>query len=229
MEQSRGHRILRVVIPALSIILLTVFTGLCARWVMSLRDPARLAAFQTWIDTLGPGGWIVLFGIQYVQIVVALIPGGPVQIVAGALFGAWGGLVICLTGTIAATATVFGLVQRFGHGAIALLVDKKDTVRYRFLNDEKKLSRFVLILFFIPGTPKDALTYLFALTRMPFSRFIVLSMAARLPAMLTSLFAGESIVEGEWLHALILFCIITCVSAAGLFLHYKILRRRRSG
>lgn len=221
-ERQKKLKIAGVILFTLAVAAVTIVS---ARWVLSLRDPVNLAAFQSWIETLGPGGWLLLLAIQYVQIVVAFIPGGPIQIVAGALLGPWGGLAVCFGGTLLATATVFYLVSRFGHSVISLFVDEQDILKYKFLNDKKRLEWLVLVLFFIPGTPKDALTYLFALTKIKMSRFLLLSMLARTPAIVTSLLAGDSIVSGKWSKALILFVIMTVISGLGLLLHRKLMGR----
>ena len=219
--KRRGIR-LQVAGLAVGGITLAAFTTAGIWWMMSLRSPDRLAAFQELVASLGMGGGLLLLLIQYVQIVVAFIPGGPIQIVAGALYGPWIGLFICLLGTLLATLSVFALVQRFGHRIIALFVDEKDILNYSFLQDARKLELLIAALFFIPGTPKDALTYLFALTSIPMSRFMLISTCARIPAMLTSVLAGDSIVQGRWLQAAILFLIITGISICGLLLHRKI-------
>lgn len=220
---QKKFRIAGVVIFFAATLIVTVFA---ARWVMSLRDPLKLADFQSWVASLGVGGWLLLLAIQYIQIVVAFIPGGPIQIVAGALFGAWGGLAICLGGTILATATVFYLVSRYGHSVISLFVGERDINEYKFLKSEKQLERLVLALFFIPGTPKDALTYLFALTKIKMSRFMFLSIIARMPAFVTSLVAGKSIVEGKWGRALAMFIVMTAVSLTGLWLQQFIKKKK---
>lgn len=203
-------------------IIITIVAG---AWVISLRDPLKLADFQQWVASLGVGGWLLLLAIQYVQIVLAFIPGGPIQIVAGALYGLWGGFAICVTGTLLATATVFYLVSRYGHSVISLFVGEKDFGKYKFLYGENRLERLVLLLFFIPGTPKDALTYLFALTEIPMSRFMLLSTVARVPAMATSLVAGDSIVEGRWSRALVMFIIMTVITAVGYFVQRELRKR----
>lgn len=216
---------IRIAGVAVFLALMLIVTVLASRWVLSLSDAAKLAEFQAQVASLGFGGWLLLFAIQYVQIVAAFIPGGPIQVVAGALFGAWGGLAICVGGTVLATATVFFIVSRYGHAVISIFVEEKDITSYKFLTSEKNLERLILLLFFIPGTPKDALTYLFALTRIKMSRFMLLSTLARMPAMLASLLAGDSIVDGNWRRAAILFVILSAVSAFGFFAQ-KLLRSR---
>ena len=196
-------------------------------WVMSLRDPAKLAAFQDWISSIGFGGWLVLLAIQYLQIVIALIPGGPIQLVAGALFGFWGGLGICLGGVVTATITIFYLVSRYGHRVVSLFVKKSEIDRYQFLQDENKLEKLAFILFFVPGLPKDALIYLFALTKIKMDRFLIITTIARLPALITSLAAGDSIASGDWGRALLMFIALTVITGIGYFLQTRIKKRIR--
>lgn len=207
------------------LIAMLIITVVASRWVISLSDASKLDEFQNWVSTLGFGGWLLLLAIQYVQIVVAFVPGGPIQIAAGALYGVWGGLAVCIGGTVLATSTVFFLVSRFGRPVISLFVEEKDMTKYKFLSNEKNLERLVLLLFFIPGTPKDALTYLFALTGIKLSRFMLLSTLARIPAMLTSILAGDNIVAGNWLRAGMMFIIMTAVAILG-FLLQRFLRKR---
>lgn len=219
-------KIAGVVIFFITILIITVAAS---RWVMSLSDASKFEEFQNWVSTLGFGGWLLLLAIQYVQIVIAFIPGGPIQIAAGALYGVWGGLAICVGGTFLATATVFYLVSRFGHSVISLFVEEKDMSKYKFLKDEKNLEKLVLLLFFIPATPKDALTYLFALTSIRMSRFMVLSTLARIPAMLTSILAGDNIVAGNWLRAVMMFVIMTAVAILGFLLQRFLQKRIEAG
>jgi uncharacterized membrane protein YdjX (TVP38/TMEM64 family) len=221
-RKKKNIQIAVLIAVALLVVLGTVRATL---WVLELRDPNKLAAFQELIGSMGLWGYLVLLAIQYVQIVVAFIPGGPIQLAAGALCGPELGLLICVGGTVLAEATVFALVSRFGTSVISLFVDAKDIKQYKFLQNERKLESLVMILFFIPGTPKDALTYLFALTPIPMARFMVLSVVARLPAVATSIFAGDSISNGEWMRAAILFASISAIALAGLLLHKKILSK----
>lgn len=216
-------RIFRTIVLVLFAAGLVAVTIWGIRWVGALRDPRNLALFQERIASLGIVGWFVLFVIQYVQIVIAFIPGGPIQVVAGALFGPWGGMITCLLGTVAATATVFAVVKRFGGRALHLFVEEQDVKKYRFLSDAKRLELLILVLFFIPGTPKDALTYLFALTPISLRRFLPLATLARIPAMLTSVLAGDSIAEGKWLRALLLFAGISAIAVGGYLLHKKVI------
>ena len=52
--------------------------------------------------------------LQVLQVVVAVIPGGPVPIIGGILFGQWGGLFLSLAGFFLGTVLVYYLVQWIG-------------------------------------------------------------------------------------------------------------------
>lgn len=186
-------------------------------WMMSLHDPDVFAMFNERIASLGIGGWLVLLGIQYIQIVLAFIPGGLIQIIAGGLFGPIGGLAVILVGIVLANATIFALVRRFGDRMLRLFVDERDVSKYRFLNGKVRLAPLVLLLFFTPGTPKDALTYIFALTPLTFWRFTFLSLTARLPGILVSVFAGDSIIQGGYRLTAILFASIALLAILGYY------------
>jgi len=185
-------------------------------WMISLRDPEALAVFQNRIDSLGTGGWLVLLGIQFTQIVLAFIPGGPIQIVAGALYGPIGGLLLLLGGILLATAVIFALVHRYGHRVLDLFVNEKDISKYKFISTQVKLAPLVVILFLIPGTPKDALTYIFAFTPITFWKFTLLSVTARVPAILVSVFMGDTIIQGSYWFAAFLFVSNILLTLAGI-------------
>jgi len=129
-------------------------------WMMSLHDPDVFATFQERIASLGIGGWLVLLGIQYVQIVLAFIPGGPIQIVAGVLYGPIGGLAVILVGIVLANATIFALTHRFGNRVLRLFVDEGDVSKYRFLNGKIRLTPGAFPVFYTRHTQRCPDLYL---------------------------------------------------------------------
>ena len=222
---SSGRAKLLGVLAFLAVVIALTVLGI--RWASQLRDPAALKAFRERIASLGPGGPLVLLAIQYVQVVMAFIPGGPIQIVAGALYGPFGALAIIVAGLVLANATIFTLTLRFGRKVMHLFVGSRALSDYRFLGVLAKPSPLIPVLFFIPGTPKDALTYIFALTPISPLRFTVLSISARLPAILVSVFAGDSLLKGKFLLATILFVIIAALGIAGYFVGRHFGKKRR--
>jgi uncharacterized membrane protein YdjX (TVP38/TMEM64 family) len=147
---------------------------------------------------------------------VAIIPGGPVEIVAGAAYGPWGGFAICVLGCLIASAGIFLTVRTFGAPLVKRLFGKELPDKYRFLTNSKKVSLALFLLYLIPGIPKDALTYIAPLGTIKLRRFILISNGARVPAILMSTMLGSSVLRGHWALILLLFGATALTGIAGL-------------
>ncbi|MDR1319481.1 MAG: VTT domain-containing protein [Treponema sp.] len=188
-----------------------------------LREEEYRQWFSGWITKLGIKGVLILLGMQMLQIVVAVIPGGPVELLAGAAYGCPGGLAICLTGCAAATTLIFFLVKKFGSPFVDLFFSRKKIKKYAFLKDTRRLSLVVFVLFLIPGTPKDILTYVFSLSDIGFARFVLISCLARTPAIFSSTLMGASVIEGRWRLLLLIFLLIAATGLLGLLFGGRII------
>ena len=63
------------------------------------------------------------------------------------------------------------------------------------------------ILFLIPGTPKDLLVYIGGLLPIKPSRFILISTFVRFPSVISSTIVGNSIINGKWANAGIVYLL----------------------
>ena len=61
----------------------------------------------------------------------------------------------------------------------------------------------MLILFLIPGTPKDLLVYVAGLLPIKPIKFILISTFARFPSVITSTLAGDRLAIGDWKMSII--------------------------
>lgn len=218
----------RIIAIASLVAAITVFALLGAFiWNALMNNVKTPEAFKLYIDSFGWKGYIVAFGIQMLQVFVAFIPGEVVEIGAGLSFGWIGGLLVCLAGIAAATTVVFLLTKRFGIRLVELFIDRERIDNLKFLNSEKKLKRTVFLLFFIPGTPKDFITYFVGLTRITLSEFLTISLIARIPSVVSSTLAGHYIIEGDYIKGGIVFAITAAVSIVGMLIYNKIVKRRQ--
>ena len=119
-------------------------------------DPER---FRDWVDSHGVGGQFILIGMQVLQVVVALIPGEVIEVGAGYAFGAVEGTSLCLSGVALGSTIIFLLTRLFGVRMVEAFISREKLYAFSFMKDEKKLNRLIFLVFFIPGTPKDLLTY----------------------------------------------------------------------
>ncbi len=188
-----------------------------------LNDPDTLAQFEDFVNSLGVLGVLLVFGIQVLQIIVAFLPGEAIELLAGILYGGFWGFAICLVGCLAASSFVFWLSRRFGVRLVNRFFSKKKLENFRFLQESNKLDITVFLLFLLPGTPKDLLTYVVGLSRMHMVRFLVLSTLARVPSIASSTFLGSAVMQGQWVQAAVLFGLTAVVGLLGILMREKIL------
>ncbi len=191
-------------------------------------DRQTSEGFRNFIEGYGWWGRFVAFGIQFLQVFIAFIPGEFVEVGLGLAFGAVEGTVICFLGLAFASAAVFGLVKRWGIKIAELFVDVEKINSLKFINSEKKLKRFVFLIFLIPGTPKDILTYVVPLTRMKLSEFMIITMIARIPSVVSSTIGGNLFSDGKLFEGVALLLITGAISLAGLKIYGIITEKYRS-
>lgn len=195
-------------------------------YVAGLATEEGRAEFKTWIDGLGFGGWLVTLGIQLLQIFVALIPGEPVELMLGYVWGPWLGTFTCLLGIFIGTLTIFLLVRKLGMKFVKKMVGTDDLTKYKFLSDKNKVDMTVFLLFFIPGTPKDALTYIAPIAPISPIKYLLIATFARFPSIITSTLLGDSVAEGNYLMAVIVFAITAVISVLGIVFGNKYIEKR---
>ncbi len=204
------------------------FLVLCADLipaVLSLKEPAAQEKFRSFIEGLGFFGILLMLLLQTLQIVAAIIPGEPIEILLGMMYGTLGGLVIALLGIALGTAAVYFAVRRFGMKFVNRFVDSKAFDKLAFLKNPAGRDSLVFLLFFIPGTPKDILTYFVPFIGMPFFRFVIIASLARIPSVITSTLAGAELSSGNLVRSLVIFAVTGVIGLAGILIHNTIIER----
>ena len=184
-------------------------------------EPER---FQQWVDSQGLLAPVLFMGMVILQVVVAVIPGEPLEIAAGYAFGALEGTVLCVLGTLIGGVLVFLLVRRFGAQAVEVFFDLEKFRSLRFFQDRRRLTFWVFLVFFLPGTPKDVLCYFVGLTDMRLRTWILVSAVARIPSIITATVGGSALGMGEYAFAAIAFLAALAISGLGLLAYRAICR-----
>ncbi len=221
-SKKRGIKLSYIAI-GLFILAMVVVTVAFFPWFSNLATNEGRQALQQQLDSFGAGGVLVMMGIQILQVVVALIPGEPVELIAGVMYGTWGGLAVCLGGMLIGTAIVFFLVRRFGYPLVSALLEEHQINRLKFLQDENKLDVILFVCYFIPGTPKDTLTYFAGLTPVRPIRFFVITTLSRIPSVIISTYAGQAFMDDGFVKAVIIFLIGGVLAVLGLWFNHKVL------
>lgn len=172
-------------------------------------------------------GAVALVLISAVQVTVALIPGEVVEIAAGYCFGSWMGSLLCLCGIVLGSCTTLLLVRYFGSPLVYAFYPKEKIDSLPILREPKKRNILTLVLFAIPGTPKDLLTYAIGLTDMSIPLYIALTTAARFPSVILSTLSGNAVGTKDYTAAIVFVLVTAAVSGIGLLIYQTILKRRR--
>ena len=168
---------------------------------------------------------IIMVAICTVQVIIAFIPGEVVEVAAGYAFGAWWGAVLCTVGITVGSVIAIMLTRRFGRKLVEAFYPKEKLDSMPILSDEKKRNAIVAILFLIPGTPKDLLTYILGLTEMSIPAYLLLTTLCRFPSIIMSTLSGDAMGEQKWMTALWFFIITGVLSGTG-YLIYMFIRKK---
>lgn len=209
-------------------VLVGVLTVVFFPFFSRLGDPAFQLEVEAWISSVGFAGWLVLLGLQILQVIVAFIPGGPVELIAGVLFGVVGGTAVCLVGSVIASSVIFFTVRRVGASFVERLFGKEQVLQFDFFHDNRRMETVTFLLFLIPGLPKDMLTYLAGISRVRAGRFLVISTLGRFPAIVTTATMGSTMSQGNWIATLLIFLFTAAVGLVGIRYKDRLLDRMRA-
>ena len=215
----------------ISVILLVLFLGFSALVAWFIGKPmislvSEPEKFRDWVESRGILGRLIFIGMMVFQVIIALVPGEPLEIGAGYAFGAVEGTLLCVAGVTIGSLLVFGLVRRFGIRLVEVFFDTGKIKQLKFLQNEKRLDLITFIVFFLPGTPKDLLTYFVGLTDIKLSKFIFTVSVARMPSIITSTVGGSALGIKRYELAAIVFGGTVVISLLGLFIYNKICKHR---
>ena len=132
---------------------------------------------------------------------------------------------LCLAGTTLGSVLVLLLVRRFGGRFVYAFYPKEKIDALPILRNPKKRNLLTLVLFLLPGTPKDLLTYGIGLTDMSIPSYLALTTVARFPSVITSTVGGNAVGEKKYLWAVAVFLVTAAISLAGLCLYNRIGKR----
>lgn len=192
-----------------------------------VRFAENPAQFRAWVSAHGVWGKLAMVGMCAVQVVVALIPSEALELGAGYAFGAWEGAFLCLAGIVLGSVLVIIAVRRFGMRFIELFYTREQIASVSFLQDGVRVKALLLLIFAVPGTPKDLVTYTVGLLPVSVRWYVLCTSVARFPSIIMSTFAGAAAGEQAYTRAILLFAAGAAIGLSG-FLFYTWLRKRRT-
>lgn len=172
-------------------------------------DPEQIRIFLSRFNGLDK---LAFVGVRAFQTVIKIIPAEPLEIGSGVLYGTWGGLFLCFLGTEIGSFVIIALTKIFGKRIVELFIPIEKINSLRFLQDKKTVFRTLFIIYLIPGTPKDILTYAAALTDIDMKKFLLITGIARIPSIISSTLCGNQIMSRNFDIAIIIFAVTALLS-----------------
>ena len=202
----------------MAIIAIAVIVGIIVYMFPVMRELSTKQgqlAFKEKVTNSGILGFLILFILQVTQIFLIIIPGEPIEILAGMCYGpVWGTIFIMASAGII-SAMIFFLVRKYGKNFVYNFCNKEKIAKIensKLFKNPKKIEIIMFVLFLLPGTPKDLLVYIAGLLPINPTKFILISIFARFPSVISSTLAGANLVVGDWKKSIILYLAIVLVA-----------------
>lgn len=210
MENKNKVKFIKIIILILVII---AFIGLIAYLFPVMKNLSTYegqVAFKERVQNSGIYGFLTLLGLQFAQIFLVILPGEPLEVLAGMCYGAVGGAIFTFFSVALTTTILFWLVRKFGKKFIYQSFDKSKIDKIensKIFQDPKKIEFILAMCFAITGAPKDILVYIGGLLPIKPLRFILIATFCRFPSVVSSTVVGEYFSEGNWKVSMIVYAI----------------------
>ena len=216
MQENKKKKIINYIVLSIVTLIFILAIIYLAPIMKDISTKEGQLAFKEKINNLGILGFLILFGLEVAQIFFVIIPGEPLEILAGMCYGSIGGTIFITTSVFITTTIIFFTVKKYGRKFVedTFSKEKVDKIENsKILKDPRKVETIMTILFFIPGTPKDLLVYIGGLLPIKTSRFILISTFARFPSVISSTIVGAKLAVGDIKTIIIIYAITFVITA----------------
>lgn len=210
------------------ILIIALISGILVYIIPVLRDlntEAGQIAFRNRVNDSGWVGMLWLFGIQVAQIFLIFVPGEPIEVLAGMCYGSLWGTVFIMISAAIISSSIFFLVRKFGRRFVYNFCDKRKVKRIenlKIFKNPRKIEKVLLILFLLPGTPKDFFAYVSGLLPVKPLNYVIISSLARFPSVISSTIVGDNLATGNWKISIIVYVITFVVVGLIIYIMNKL-------
>lgn len=206
MEKEKKEKILKIVVPSvifLSILMLCLIISKELIYVFKHIINGKTDELKVYMDNLGYEGVFVLILLQALQTLTTVLPGEPIQIIAGIAYGKIGGIAIGVSGIFLGGLILYVLVKRFDKEIIRIFTPKKkqqqeEKLEEKLKNSNRNLIFVILVLYFLPAIPYGFICILAATLGMKFYNFIWVTIVGTLPSVVSCVIIGNQIIKSNY-------------------------------
>lgn len=179
--------------------LTVVAVGVVVSWrlglfeLLSLENLDRLNAWFTGLGAWGPVAFILL----WIAASVFFLPGLPITIVGGLIFGAVWGTVWTTIGANLGAGAAFLVGRYLARGMVERRMESSAGLRRIDAGVRRQGWRMLLVTRLVPIFPFNIQNYVYGLTDIRLSTFVLVSLPAMLPATIAYNFAAGSVRTGD--------------------------------
>lgn len=227
-QNTKKLKIVKIILFILTLVLITAIAIKLFPLFTNLGTNEGQSKFKEEISNSGLNGILMLLGLQLLQILIPILPGEPIEFLAGMCYGTFGGMFIIFLGAFLSSFIIFYCVRKFGKDFINTFFGKDKIEKLensKWFSNPEKIELILFIAFLIPGTPKDLFVYIAGLLPIRPYRFFLISTFCRFPSVISSTFAGSNIIEGNWWLSISAYIITFVISGIGLYI-YNLIKKK---
>lgn len=224
-KRSKNSKIFKVIVTIIAIAIIAGIVIYLIPLMKGLSTAEGQIAFKEKIEQAGFWGILMLFAIQLAQIFLIIIPGEPIEVFAGICYGAVGGTIFIMISAAIISTLIILMVRKWGRKFVYDFCSEekiKKIEKSKMFKNKKRLEWIMIILFVIPGTPKDLLVYLGGLMPINPYRFVIITTLARFPSVISSTIAGANLLVGNWGWSIGIYAITFAVVGIAIFIINKL-------
>lgn len=210
MKKQNKAKIIKLIALIIILAVLVIATIYMMPIMKQINTSEGQTQFKEKITNSGITGMLILFGLELAQVVLAILPGEPVELLAGICFGPIWGTIFLMISVFIVTAMIYFFVKKYGRDFIYEFFPKEKVNKLensKLFKDPQKIETVMALLFLIPGTPKDLLVYIGGLLPIKTSRFLALATLLRFPSIISSTIAGDKLLQGKWQVSILAYVI----------------------
>ncbi len=175
-------------------------------------DPTQLKEF---ISSFGIWAPFVFFSLQFLQVIMAFIPGNVLGVVGGGLFGHFNSFLLNASAIYIGSIVMFMLGKHFSEKVALKFVKEETYHHYLEIVSGKKGKLTLFIAFLLPFFPDDALCLIAGSSNLTYKEFLIFLFLGRTPGIIYPSFLGAGIMGKDYkllvaisaIYGIILFII----------------------
>ena len=210
----------KIILYLIAITLISIFLSVII--VKLVKDP------QTYIDTISKKHLPTVISyvlLSITQTIIPIIPGEPIELLAGYLFGKVYGTIICFACESLASIFVVLLSRKYGKRLLSYLIEDKKINAIEKLKSKKAFGLFSL-LFIIPGTPKDLLCYFSGLAEYDIIPLLIVTTIGRIPSIVSSTISAGFFQEEKYLVSILIYLATVLICFIDILIYKKLTKNK---